>query len=126
MAPNEKLARALFDAFEAGDIAAARELCADDFAGSQNGGPAMDREALLGFVAAVHARVENFRYEEIECAATATGFVEEHAVRATLPDGQELDLKLCVVGTVVDGKITSLREYLDTAKAAALAKALAA
>ncbi|MDY7098106.1 MAG: nuclear transport factor 2 family protein [Pseudomonadota bacterium] len=123
---NETIARAMFDAFQAGDIAAAGELLADDFAGVQNGGPAMPRDALLGFLATVHAKVSDFRYEDIVCEATATGFVEEHTVRATLTDGSPFAMKLCVVGTVANGKVTQLREYLDTAQAAGLAAALAA
>ena len=126
MSENTATARAMFDAFQAGDIAAAGALLADDFQGTQNGGPAMNREMLLGFLGAVHAKVDNFRYEEIVCETTATGFVEEHAVRADLPGGEVLDLTLCVVGEVTDGKVTALREYVDSAAAAGLAKALAA
>lgn len=125
MSDNTAIAREMFDAFQAGDIDAARAILADDFTGSQNGGPAMDRASLLGFLGAVKAAVPDFRYEEIVCAATSDGFVEEHNVRGTLPDGEALDLRLCVVGRVEGGKVTALREYLDSAGAAGLAKALA-
>lgn len=125
MSDHTSIARAMFDAFEAGDMHAARAILADDFTGSQNGGPAMNRDVLLGFSSAVKAAVPDFRYGEIVCAATPDGFVEEHTVRGTLPDGEALELRLCVVGTVADGKVTSLREYLDSAGAAGLAKALA-
>ncbi|MEM7689662.1 MAG: nuclear transport factor 2 family protein [Pseudomonadota bacterium] len=125
MTDHTRIARAMFDAFQAGDIETARALLADDFAGSQNGGPLMNRDGLLGFVAAVKAKVPDFRYEDIVCAATRDGFVEEHTVRGTLPDGGQIDLRLCVIATFRDGKVASLREYLDTAGAAGLAKALA-
>ena len=125
MSDNISIARAMFDAFQAGDTDAARAILADDFTGSQNGGPAMSRDVLLGFSGAVKAAVPDFRYEEIDCAATPDGFVEEHTVRGTLPDGEAINLRLCVVGTVESGKVTSLREYLDSAGAAGLAKALA-
>ena len=125
MSDNKAIARAIFDAFESGDMAAAKAILSDDFCGSQNGGPAMSRDILLGFSAAVKTKVPDFRYDDIVCAATDTGFVEEHTVRGTLPDGEQLNLRLCVIGTVVDGKITELREYLDSAGAAGLVKALA-
>lgn len=125
MNDHTAIARAMFDAFQSGDIDAARAVLADNFRGTQNGGPAMESAALLGFVGAVHAKVENFRYEEIVCAATETGFVEEHSVRGDLPGGDSIDLRLCVVGEVQNGKVTQLREYLDSAGAAGLAKALA-
>ncbi|MEM7703598.1 MAG: nuclear transport factor 2 family protein [Pseudomonadota bacterium] len=119
------IARALFDAFQAGDIEAARALCHDQFEGSQNGGPAMNRAGLLGFVAAVKAKVPDFRYEDIVCAATTDGFVEEHTVRGKLPDGGQINLRLCIVASVEDGKVRHVREYLDSAGALGLAKALA-
>lgn len=125
MSDNRAVARTMFDAFEAGDTESARKVLADDFTGSQNGGPAMDRDTLLRFSSAVKAAVPDFRYEEIVCAATPDGFVEEHTVRGTLPDGEPLELRLCVVGTVEGAKVKSLREYLDSAGAAGLAKALA-
>lgn len=63
-------------------------------------------------------------YADAIRSATATGFVEEHAVRGTLPDGSRLDLPVCVVADVVDGKKTNLREYFDTGAAAGLIRAL--
>lgn len=125
MTDHTLVARALFNAFENNDQAAASALLADTFWGAQNGGPSMDRAILLGFVASVNAVVPDFRYEDIVCEATAHGFVEEHTVKGTLPDGTSLDLRLCLVATVKDGKVENLREYLDRAGAAGLAKALA-
>lgn len=126
MTDNTKLARALFDNLQANALDEVRALCSPDFKGSQNGGPGMDIDTLLAFTGAVHAKVDGFRYEDIVCAGTETGFVEEHTVRGVLPDGDEINLRLCVIGVVESGKITQLREYLDSAGAAGLAKALAA
>ncbi|MEM7114983.1 MAG: nuclear transport factor 2 family protein [Chloroflexota bacterium] len=121
---NTKLARALFDAFAAGHIDAVRELCDANLQAYQNGGLAMGLDALCGFVAAVQGVVKHFRYEDIICSETATGFVEEHSVRGMLPDGEELDLTVCVVAEISGGKIVTLREYVDSAKAVGLIKAL--
>lgn len=126
MTDHTLIARALFTAFETNDQDAASALLADTFWGSQNGGPTMDKALLLGFVASVNAAVPDFRYEEIVCEATPDGFVEEHTVRGALPDGEKLDLRLCVVASVEDGRVTCLREYVDSAGAAGLSKALAA
>lgn len=121
---NIQLARALFDAFAAGDANIAKNLCATSLQAHQNGGFSMNLDALLGFITAVHNVVEHFRYEDIVCLATETGFVEEHRVRGTLPDGSELNLMACVVAEVSNGKIIELREYVDSAKAVGLIKAL--
>ena len=121
---NTELCAALFEALAAGDDARVRTLCTPDMQAIQNRNPPMNLDALLQFSSAVHGVVENFRYEEAVRSATATGFVEEHSVRGELPDGKSLDLRVCVVADVRDGKICSLREYLDTAAARGLAAAL--
>lgn len=121
---NEAIARALFDALAAADDQRVRELCAPAFALRQNGGPPMRLEWLLRFNRRVQAVVRGFRYEDIVCAATAGGFVEEHAVRGTLADGSHFDFPACIVAEVRDGQVTQVREYVDTAAAGALLAAL--
>lgn len=121
---NAEIAKALFDALSSTNAAAVRALCAPGFRVRQNNGPPMDMDTLLGFNAAVHGAVKDFRYEDAVRSATATGFVEEHTVRGTLPDGKALDLAVCVVADVRDGKITDVREYIDMAAAAGLVAAL--
>lgn len=120
------IAKKLFEAFASGDAAAARELCSPDLKASQNGGPAMDLETVLGFAMAVKKAAPDFRYEDAIRSATATGFVEEHRVRATFKSGDQIDLIVCIVAEIENGKITVLREYFDAASAAPLAAALAA
>lgn len=119
-----EIARQFFNALQVGDLESASALCADSFEGSQNGGPSRDRSTLMGFTAAVHSVVPDFRYENAVRTQTETGFVEEHDVCGTLPDGSTFKLVICVVGEVEDGKITKLREYVDTGAAAGLLKAL--
>ncbi|MBT8114877.1 MAG: nuclear transport factor 2 family protein [Arenicella sp.] len=121
---NEQLAEALFDAFAAGDADKVRQLCAPDFEAHQNNGELITLEPLLQFALAVYGVVSNFRYDQAVRSATDSGFVEEHQVRGTLPDGSELDLAVCVVAEVSDGKVTRIREYFDTADAAGLVEAL--
>ncbi len=118
------LARALFEAFARNDANAVRNLCTQDMKASQNQGPAMDLDGLLAFSGAVQRVVQNFRYEAAIRSATDTGFVEEHKVRGSLPNGGELNLAVCVVADVQDGKVSSLREYVDSAAAAGLMNAL--
>jgi ketosteroid isomerase-like protein len=123
---NVELAKSLFAAFAAGDADAAREICSPDLKGSQNGGPQMDLETILHFAVAVKHAAPDFRYEEAVRSATETGFVEEHRVRGTFKDGSTIDLMVCIVAEVKEGKIAVLREYFDRAGAAAIAKALGA
>ena len=121
---NVELAEALFAAFTRGDENAVRGLCTPDLQAIQNYGLPMSIDSLLKFSMAVHRIVDNFRYEEVIRTATTDGFVEEHSVRGTLPDGSELKLAACVVAKVKQGKISQLREYLDGSAAVGLIRAL--
>lgn len=121
---NSEICEALFEAFARGDEERVRSLCAPQMQAWQNSNPPMGLDVLLGFTKSVLGVVKGFRYEEAKRSATATGFVEEHRVRGTLPDGSKLDLAVCVVATVSDGQIVDLREYLDTAAASGLIEAL--
>jgi ketosteroid isomerase-like protein len=120
------IAKALFAALAAQDDVTVRALCTQDLQVRQNNGPPMDLQALLGFNAAVHRAVKAFRYEDAVRFATATGFVEEHAVRGTLPDGTALNLAVCVVAELREGKVAHVREYIDMVSAAGLIAALRA
>ncbi|MEQ9002883.1 MAG: nuclear transport factor 2 family protein [Pseudomonadales bacterium] len=126
MVSHVAMADALFMAFEQGDADAVRAVCAEDLEARQNLGPAMSREALIRFALAVCRVVPDFHYEARRCAAIDNGFVEEHLVCGTLPDGGELRLAACVVADVRDGRIVGMREYVDSAAAAGLLAALSA
>ncbi|MFK7805411.1 MAG: nuclear transport factor 2 family protein [Anaerolineae bacterium] len=121
---NRDLCEKLFAAFSSGDADGVRQLCTADLKASQNGGAPMNLDTLLHFTMAVLGVVKDFRYEDAIRSTTETGFVEEHNVRGTLPDGSKMELAVCVVGDVEGGKISRLREYVDSAAAAGLIAAL--
>ncbi|MSR12726.1 MAG: nuclear transport factor 2 family protein [Gammaproteobacteria bacterium] len=121
---NTELAEQLFRAFESGDADTVRSLCKADMTAIQNLNPPMDLETLLEFSSAVNKVVPDLHYADVKRSATETGFVEEHSVLGTLPNGSELRLAACVVAEISEGKIRSLREYLDTSAAEGLLKAL--
>ena len=122
---NRDLARQFFRLIEANDIGAVRALCAPEMTFWQNTGGGGDLDGLLAFTASVRAAVSAFGYENPIPKATEDGFVEEHDVCFTLLDGTVIRLVACVVATIKGGLIASLREYVDSAQAAALVKALA-
>ena len=122
---NTEICEALFNAFASGDEEAVRALCTPDMQARQNNNPPFDLDSLLAFSLSVGRVVDNFRYENAKRSQTDTGFVEEHSVRGVLPDGSDLDLAVCVVADVRDGKVCELREYLDGSAAPGLTAALA-
>ena|SRR5580765_352757 len=72
---------------------------------------------ILGWL---RKRVDGLRYEEMRVQPTPSGYVEQHVLRGTLRDGSTLEVPACLVVTVVDGLITRLDEYIDTAGVANL------
>lgn len=126
MGPNSAISEKFFAALAAGDAATLRAVCNPNLQLTQNGGAAMDIDGLIGMSSAVRGVVAGFRYDNAQRVDTPDGFVEEHDVRGTLPDGTECSISACVVGQVEDGKVVVLREYFDTAAAAGLFKALGA
>ena len=59
-------------------------------------------------------------YRVIRREALPDGFMQQHVLEATLPDGTKWAMDACVVVRVENGVITRLDEYLDSAKSGAL------
>ncbi len=59
--------------------------------------------------------LEGMRYEEIRRDPLASGYVQRHVPRGSLPDGTEIELAACLFTTVTDdGRIARIEEYADT------------
>ena len=56
------------------------------------------------------------------CSSVALpdGFLQQHVLEATLPDGTRWEMPACVIVRIENGHITRLDEYLDSAHAKAL------
>jgi ketosteroid isomerase-like protein len=115
------LAERFFAAVAAGDAEAVRSIYAPDVVVWHNhdGGTQTGEQNLRVLAAATHA-ITGFRYEEVRRRPTPDGFIEQHVLRGTAPDGTELAVPACIVCTVADGRITRLDEYFDSAHIAAL------
>lgn len=114
------LARRFFAAVQAGDLDAVEKMYAPDAVGWLNaGGVARSRDEILRVLRWMHHNVTDPRYDDVWCEATETGFVQRHVLHGTGPSGA-LELAACIVATVVDGRITRMYEYLDSAALAPL------
>ena len=67
----------------------------------------------------------DIRYEDVRRSATAGGFVQQHVLRASGPDGRAVEVPACLVVTCDAGRITRLDEYLDSAHLAPLSRSTA-
>jgi ketosteroid isomerase-like protein len=125
MTPEEidQLADRFFAAIMTGDVDAARSIYADDVAVWHNFDMVtQDRERNLRTLGWMHAKTRDLRYTDIDRVVVADGFVQQHVVRGTAPDGTELTIPAMLRVRCAGGRITRLDEYLDPAQAAALTR----
>lgn len=84
--------------------------------------PLVDGAAGL---AALRSMVPDLAPEGLRVEGQERGFVAEFVWTGTLGDGTQLRAPVCIIGAVVDGRITALREYLDSSHFAPLVAASA-
>ncbi len=65
-------------------------------------------------------KIPGRHYRVLRIEALKDGYVQQHILEATLPDGTPWAMPACVVIRLENGLITRLDEYLDSAQAAAL------
>ena len=123
--PGDALAVAdrMFRAIEEGDLVALRACYAPGLRVWTNfDDRIVGVDDALRVVGWLVDRLADRRYEVRRRDAIAGGFLQEHVLRGTAPDGTEVAMPACIVATVEDELITVGHEYLDPAGAAALAR----
>jgi uncharacterized protein len=121
-AESLEVAEKLFAAIPRGDLEAVRALYAPAAEIWHNhDGVTQDPAANLRVLAWVVQNIAGLRYEDVRRYPTPIGFVQQHVMRGTGPNGKSLELAACIVCSVSGGRITRLDEYLDSAQLAALA-----
>jgi ketosteroid isomerase-like protein len=117
------LAERLFAAIEAGDIDGVRAVYDPDVVvWNTMSGVDQTRDENLATLTWCVEHLAGMRYTEVRRQRTEDGFVQQHVLRATAPDGSELVVPACLVVTVSGGLITRLDEYLNAAHLAALTR----
>lgn len=117
-----EFARRFFAAVTSGDVDALGLMYAPGAViWHNNDGREQTPEQNLQVIGWIAKNVKDFRYEDVRCQPTPTGFVEQHVTRGAGPGGSEFSIPACIVCTVVEGRITRVDEYLDAAQAARIA-----
>ena len=120
-----EVANRFFDGLLAGDLAALEGACSPGSILWINiTEKARPLEASLPGFALLRSRVPDLRMENVRRRGIAGGFVEQHVLAGTMPEGEPLRVVGCFVGTVADGRITRLEEYVDGGQAGALSALL--
>jgi len=116
-----ELADRFFAAIPKGDLETVRAIYAPDaLIWHNNDQTTQNVEQNLAVLGWVTKNISALRYEEIRRHVTPSGFVQQHVLRGTAPNGKPLEVPACILCTVVNGRITRLDEYLDSAQLAGL------
>jgi ketosteroid isomerase-like protein len=112
----KKLANDFLDAIERGDIETVQSIYAPDAVVWHNtdniAQPVTDNLATLtNFIKYVPER----RYTNRRIEAFDGGFVDQHLLKGKLVSGKEVSMAACLICKVVNGRITHLDEYFDSA-----------
>ena len=113
------LATRLFDSIEAGDVDAVADCYGPDLVVWHNfDGLEQSRADNLKTLAGLIERIGERRYEDRRLNVFDGGFVQQHVLTGVRKDGVRVNLPGILVGTVKDGMIARLDEYLDSAHVA--------
>ncbi len=119
MTPTE-VARGLIERIEAGDVDGAAAYYAEDVVtwrnidGRELAKPQVRR--ILEFLAGL----DELAYQDVRIQETHDGFVQQHVLTCRSPSGEPVRAAACLVGSVRDGQLARLDEYLDSAAMAPL------
>ncbi len=114
------LADAVFTSIEQGDLDRLRSLYADDIIVWANFDQRdQDLETSMKTLGWLCRKMADRRYEVVRRELLPDGFVQEHVLHGTAPDGTAIAMPACIIATVADGRITRLHEYLDPVGVAA-------
>jgi ketosteroid isomerase-like protein len=117
------LAERMFRAIEAGDLDTLRTIYADDFVAWSNfDDGTKDVDATLGVLGWLCHKLGDRRYDVSRRELISGGFLQQHVLRGTAPDGTAIAMPACVIATVADGRVVRVDEYLDPSALAALSK----
>jgi uncharacterized protein len=116
------LAERFLGAIESGDVATVRACYAPDAAiWHNNDDREQDVDRNLRSLEWFMRKLPDRHYRVVRREALKDGFLQQHVLEATLPDGTKWKMPACVVVKVRDGLIVRLDEYLDSAATAPLA-----
>jgi ketosteroid isomerase-like protein len=116
------VANRLFGAIERGEYETVADMWADDVTVWHTGDPQDDDRVRALKVIRWFMNVTATRsYEILDRRYFDGGFVQQHILRASRPDGTSIEMRVCIVIKVdTEGRITRIDEYFDPADMAPL------
>jgi ketosteroid isomerase-like protein len=126
MTPQEHLvfARRFIGAIQNGDVEVVRTCyAADAKIWHNNDGVEQSVDENMRVLGWFMRNLPDRKYRITRLEALPDGYVQQHVLEATLPNGEKWALDACVVVRMDGDKIVRLDEYLDSAKVGVLMKA---
>jgi ketosteroid isomerase-like protein len=112
---HRRLAHALFDALEAGDVDGVAACYAPEMTMWANFTMTeSSREENLAAIRAGKAMLRRRTYDDRQIHTFHDGFVAQYTCTVVTHQGKRIPLASCLVGTVHGGKIVKLMEYTDS------------
>jgi ketosteroid isomerase-like protein len=89
-------------------------------------GAAFDRDAALRSFRTMWHHLHDVAVEVVDRQITERGFLSQQVLRATLGDGVRIEVPMCMIFELRDGRIYRIDEYFDAAAVGPLAALLPA
>jgi len=118
--PAQAVAERLFAAIFDRDPEAASACIADDAVFWTNIGPVQTREEFVPMFLHLIESIPDVAYTQLRRIDTPDGYVQQHVLTGTSPQGQPFSVDACSVVTVRDGLIVRWDEYLDSDQVAGI------
>jgi len=116
-----EIADRLFKAIESGNVDGVRSVYAPGIEVWHNtDGKVQTRDENLATLRSVVSNIKELSYTNVRRQPTPEGFVQQHVLVGQLASGKKIELPACIIGTIENGQITRIDEYLDSAAVAAL------
>jgi uncharacterized protein len=120
-AETREIARRLIAAICAGDVDAVGALYHEDLIGWRNiDRRELNRRQMLKIIGFLARGVSDLRYDDIRVEVTPRGYLQQHVLRATAPDGRAIECPACLVVELSGAQIRRIDEYMDAAALAPL------
>ena len=116
-----QLAERLFKAIESGDVDTVAKIYSTDvliwhnYDHGEDRSYGQTREENLEVLKGLPARISGATYDVVYRERTETGFVQQHVLRGSMPNGEPFVLPACIICRVEGDEITRLDEYFDPA-----------
>ncbi len=118
---NLQVAQQLVERLLAKDVDGVADLYCDDMTAWRNSdGRTLVKKQALKVVKILTGNLDDLHYENVRVTPTADGYVQQHTMKCTAPNGQPVEAHVCMIATLENGKIKHVSEYMDTAQMAPL------